>query len=154
MLAAVGCCCRQWTEPLKGFTSLSCVNKREILPASGVPVSPDAAMVGPSLKSVWKLFFREGKLIGVSAEDLDQFLGLITCSASRPNQPPPPGSMHEIPDAVPSPSGKVERHSGRPRRLRQDMRRRSDCGASALFSTHDTHADLIHQALTQCKRIE
>ena len=54
------------------------------------------------------------------------------------------------PDSVSNSSEKVEWRSGRPRRLRQDMRWRSDCGASALWSTRDTHADLIHQALSQC----
>ena len=72
-LDEAGCCvlllpltaaCR-WTEPLKGFTSLSCVNNGEVTPACKVSVSSDAAMVGTSLKSVRQMFVRGGKIIGV-----------------------------------------------------------------------------------------
>ena len=72
------------------------------------------------------------------------------CSALRPNQPPP-GSMQGIPGSVSSRSGKVGLRSGRPRRLRQDMRWRNDYGASGMFLTHDSHADLNQQALSQCR---
>ena len=71
----------------------------------------------------------------------------------RPNRPLPLGSVQGIPDSVSSPSGKVERRPGRPRRLRHDMSWTSDCGASARFLTQDSHADWIHQALSQCKCI-
>ena len=75
----------------------------------------------------------------------------VDCLAIRPKHPPPPGSMQGIPEFRLQ-SGKVERRSGRPRRLRQYMRWRSDCGPSALFSTHDTHADLMTQVLEPMKR--
>ena len=83
------------------------------------------------------------------AQSVQRVSGL--CSAIRPNQPPPPGSMQGIPGSVSSRSGKLGRGSGRPRKLRQDMRWRNDYGASAWFFTHDSHADLNHQALSQCK---
>ena len=45
----------------------------------GVLCSSDAAMVGASLKSIWKLLLREGKFIGrVLAGDFDQVIGLRT----------------------------------------------------------------------------
>ena len=68
----------RWAEPLKEFTSLSCVNNGEAIPASGVSVSSDAAVVGTPLKSVLKMFLLEGKLAG----DLDQVVGLTTCERS------------------------------------------------------------------------
>ena len=50
------------SEALTGFTSFSCVNNGEGIPASRVSVASDAAT---SLKSVLKLYLLEGKLIGV-----------------------------------------------------------------------------------------
>ena len=44
-----------------------------------------------------------------------------------------------------------KRRSSRLRRWRQGMRWRNDCGASALFLTHNSHADLTHQASSQCR---
>ena len=147
MLAAVSvlpltAACR-WTESQKGFTSLSCVNNGEVMPASTVSVSSDAAMVGTSLKSVWKHFLRE-EYQRVLVGDLDQvFLGSLPvrrdCQPLGQTCHRPPGSLQWIPDSVFGLSGNVERLSGRPRRLRHEMRLRSDCGASALFSTHSRH---------------
>ena len=96
--------CR-WTESPKGFTSLSCVNNGEVIPASRVFAASDAAMVGAWLKSVWKLFLLESKLIGVCRLEISiRFLFSSPVSgdysATRPNQPPPPGSMQGIPDSV------------------------------------------------------
>ena len=85
----------------KGITSLSCVNNVEVIPASlGVRV------IRRRSGSVLKLFLREGKLIGVCWLEMSiRFLGSQPvsgdCSATRPNQPPPPGSMQESP--IPSP---------------------------------------------------
>ena len=64
LLLPLTAACR-WTESLKRFASLSCVNNGELTFASRVSVSSDAVLVGTSLKSVWKLFLREGTLIGV-----------------------------------------------------------------------------------------
>ena len=56
------------------------MNNAIVTLASRVSVSQDAAMVGASVKSVLKLFLLERRLIGVmSAGNLDQFFGLITC---------------------------------------------------------------------------
>ena len=82
----------------------------------------------------------------VLTADLDQDLGLITCERGLFSHSAKRATAAGIPDSVSSPSGKVERRSGRPKRLRQDMRWKNDCGTSALFSTHDSHADLNHQA--------
>ena len=79
-----GCCgllasaCR-WTESLKGFTFLPCVNNGKVIPAPRVSVSSDAAVVGTSevgIESV-ALWRKVDRL--VSFGNLDQNIGLITC---------------------------------------------------------------------------
>ena len=70
MLAVVGCRLLLLAEEQtpKGFalTSRSCVNSGEVnCPASMVSLMSDATTVGPSSMSVVKLFFLEGRLIGV-----------------------------------------------------------------------------------------
>ena len=62
LLLAAAC---WWTESLKGFTSLFCVNNGEAMPAFKVPGSSDTAMAGTSLKSVLKRFLLERKLTDV-----------------------------------------------------------------------------------------
>ena len=89
------------------------------------------------------------KLISPWAVTLHRVSG--DCSPTRPNRPQPPGSKQGIPGSVSNGPGKVRRRSGRPRRWRQDMRWCNKCGESALFSIRDSHADLDHQALSQCR---
>ena len=79
----------------------------------------------------------------VLAGDLDQVLAhnLLAVTVQPLGQTSHTASIDAgIPDSVFSSSGKAERRSGRPRRLRQDMRWRNDCGASARFSYDDSHA--------------
>ena len=69
-------------------------------------------MVGTSLKSVLKLFLREEKLIGVCWLEISiRFLDSAKTATTV-------GIDAGIPDFVPSPSGKVERRSGKHRKLR------------------------------------
>ena len=72
-------------------------------------MASDVALVGTSLMSV--LFLLEGRLIDVCWLEISiRFLGSQPvsgyCSATRPNQPPPLGSMQGIPDSVSGRSGK------------------------------------------------
>ena len=86
----------------------------------------------------------------VLAGDLDQVLGLWAGTVQPVGQ-----TRHRRGDRcsgspVSSPSWTVEWRSGRPRRLRQDMRWRSDCRESELFAIRDM-LTLNHQALSQCR---
>ena len=143
MLAAVGCCCRLLMladgqgKRMHNGRRHSCIRRSD---------------GGHVVEVCVEIFLRDGKVIGVCAGNLDQRVGLTTCERDCSSHSATPATATHIdagiPDSVSSPSGKVERRSSKPKRLRQDMRWQNDCGAITPFSTHDTHADLIQQAFS------
>ena len=146
MQAPVCCCCRvlllaDGTESLKGFTSLSCVNNGEVIPASRVSVSSDAdghvVEVGIETVSPWRKVDRR-----VLTGDLDQVLGLVTCERTvhpfGQTSHRRRGSMQGIPDSVSSPSGNVERRWDRPRKFTTRFEMERLWSKRTVFNTRHT----------------
>ena len=69
----------------------------------------------------------------MSAGDLDQVLGLITCEQGLFSDSAKPATAAGI--VAVDPRFRLQFVRKFSRRVRQDMRWRNDCGASALFST-------------------
>ena len=151
-VADAACCCMlkdRGTERIH-FSFLR--KQRRSIPASRVSVASEAAEVGASLKSVLNLFV--GELL---AGNLDPVPRLTTWERRLIGHTAKPTTAAGI-DARDTRfrlqsvwKRRKEQCSSKPRKLRQDIRRRNDYGANAMILTHDEHADLNHLAFIHCK---